>query len=237
MVAAAAVLSSQDGVAAGVGDDVALADVARIIAASCTKVIQPPTSPQNLQVKNQLTATMWSVVNKVKITRAEDELALGQLLRDLPTEKYDWSQLDATTQLDHFKTKLATTYKLSAELTDAILGLADAGGLPVISSVLALPCGERAPEPSGSLSGEQSKMHDAWSNAAQKRCWREHARWTRSRDAYAKIIADKSSPTTIPEYDAFVKVQKDRGDLAECKGEYWLNYLIRAPQPPAEPRR
>jgi hypothetical protein len=76
------------------------------------------------------------------------------------------------------------------------------------------------------LEREQSELFEFWNDAARNHCAARQAAWKRSRDAYAKLIGNRTNPATRPEYDAFVQFHADRSAFAECKGDYWLHFLI-----------
>jgi hypothetical protein len=215
-------LVSSDGVAGP--NSTAGEDARRSVAEGCA-ALATPTAPDEVVVKNELAAGMWSGSNGVKVAAPSDAHALGQMLRDLAKLDYNWAQLDAAAQLAAFQ-RYASKYKLTAPLTKQILKLAEDRDAPVVSGVLVLPCaGSAVPAPQ-QLSNEQQALYEYWNDAARKHCATLRTAWMRSRDAYARIIGAKSAPTTLAEYDAFVQVHADRSALAECKGDYWLHFLI-----------
>jgi hypothetical protein len=214
------VFVSSDGVAA---PDSA-GRVQRFLAEACAALATPP-APTEVSVKNELAAVLWSSRVGLKVVAPSDVQALGQMLRDLGATNYDWARLDARAQFGAFQ-KYAAQYKLTAQLTEQIVKIATDRGLPVLAAVLILPCTDSAALEPPKLSDEQQALYEFWNDAARKHCAAQLATWEQSRDAYAKLIGNRVTPATLAEYDAFAEVHVDRGALAECKGDYWLHFLI-----------
>jgi hypothetical protein len=200
-------------------------EMRQLVAESCA-ILAAPAAPGQVQSVNELASMMWSQHHNVRVSTPADVQALGQMLRDLRAMTFNWTQLDAANQFGAFQ-KYAALYKLSAPLTDQIIKLAKDRGVPVVAGVLVLPCDSPPPAPaSPGLSREQSELFEFWNNAAKTHCAAQQAAWERSRDTYAKLIGNRARPSTLAEYDAFVQGHADRSALAECKGDYWLHFLI-----------
>jgi hypothetical protein len=76
------------------------------------------------------------------------------------------------------------------------------------------------------LTDEQKGLYEFWNNAAKKHCSIEQLMWEGSRDKLAKLLGKKKEPTTLPEHQAFAQLHANRAALSECKGDYWLHFLI-----------
>src|SRR6188508_81820 len=75
---------------------------ARTVLAQTCSAIVPPTPPEEVAVKNELATMLWAARVGAALRGSPDVQAVGQMLRDLAALKYDWSTLDAATQLTQF---------------------------------------------------------------------------------------------------------------------------------------
>jgi hypothetical protein len=119
---------------------------ARKVFAQTCEAIAPPTAPEEVVVKNELATMLWASRVGAKLRGAAEVQAVGQMLRDLAASSYDWSKLDAASQLNQFRGRWAPAYKLPSVVADGIVKISVDQRLPVLSGVLVLPC-NADPEP------------------------------------------------------------------------------------------
>jgi hypothetical protein len=115
----------------------------KVLAQTCS-AIMPPTPPEEVAAKNELATMLWAARVGAALRGSPDVQAVGQMLRDLAASSYDWSRLDASTQLAQFRAQWAPNYRLTSVVTEALVKLASDRKTPIMSGLLVLPCRDNA---------------------------------------------------------------------------------------------
>jgi hypothetical protein len=135
------------GVAGAQPDTRADVEARKVLAQTCS-AIAPPTAPEEVAVKNELATVLWASRVGAKLRGAPEVQAVGQMLRDLAGANYDWAKLDASAQLNEFRSRWAPAYKLPSVVTEGIVKLSLDQNMPILSRLLVLPCHSKLdPEP------------------------------------------------------------------------------------------
>lgn len=135
------------GLASAQADTRADVEARKVLAQTCS-AIAPPTAPEEVAVKNELATVLWASRVGAKLRGAPEVQAVGQMLRDLAVSNYDWAKLDASAQIQEFRSRWAPAYKLSSVVAEGLVKLSIDQKMPILSHLLVLPCQSKAePEP------------------------------------------------------------------------------------------